>query len=239
MFWNRNVIDKQSFDLNGDGNRRISYDMIFKTESGNGDQKSGNGEQYTEQRVDIQEKLDALNRKWEDRLVREKNKSAEKAYREGFIKGNKEACEQMETQIEMLNESLEAYDLRLHQMVDKLKPHLINMVFDLAEKVLDIPVQNDRLNERIQGEITSHLDEIEEGTRAIITIGPAHEEIVKNLLDNGQNNQSLEMRVSENLKPGEYRIETKFEKVIRDYKKQLNDLRETVGIVDHDKESNV
>lgn len=239
MFWNRNVIDKQSFDLNGGGNRRLSYDMIFKAESGNGDQKSGNGEHYIDQKVDIQEKMDALNRKWEDRLVREKNKSAEKAYKEGYEKGNKEACEQMEAQIQLLKESLEAYDLRLHQMVDELKPHLINMVFNLAEKVLDIPVQDDRLNEQIRGEITHHLDEIEEGTRAIITIGPAHEQIAKKLLDNEQNNQSLEMRVSEDLKPGEYRIETKFEKVIRDYKKQLNDLRETVGIGDHDKEINV
>lgn len=219
MIGNGKIIDNDRLNSNGQNWTRLSYEMLFneKPARNNGYRTS----------VEVNELLKENDLKWEARLEEAKLQVREEALKQGFSEGKKEAEEEIKQHLQPIKEAISEVDGRMNTLLDELKPHLATLVFDLTEKVLEVPVYNEDLQQRVGDEVHRFLGEIEEGTKIKITVSSQDYQIISELTGPGDLLKRTNIQYDESLNPGEYRIETRYEMIVKNFRKMLNDLKES------------
>lgn len=222
MLGNGKISEHNKLNSSGQNWTRLSYEMLFQESSiKKNDYKSGE---------EISELLSENDHIWKERLEEAKRQAHEAAYKQGFSAGMLEAIESIAGQLQPVRDAINEADGRIEKLLDELKPHLVSLVFDLAEKVLDIPVHSDELKEKVSEEIQQTLKEIEEDAKINIAISADDFECISQLTVSAGFMKNTEITYDDALKPGEYRIETPFEMIVKNFRKMLNDMKESTII---------
>ncbi len=222
MIGNGKIIDKDTLNSNGGNWTRLSYEMIFQEKP-----TRNNGYKTN---IEVNELLKENDLKWEARLEEARQQVRKEALKEGYSEGKNDALNEVKQHLLPIREAITEVDGRINKLLNELKPHLANLVFGLTEKVLEVPVYNEELQHRVEDEVHRILGEIEEGTKVKIAVSPADYQIISGLDESGNLMKKTDIHYDESLNPGEYRIETRYEVIVKNFRKMLNDLKESTII---------
>ena len=219
MIGNGKILNNEPPNSNGQNWTRLSYEMLFQ-------EKPARNNGY-KTNIEVNELLKENDLIWEARLEEAKRLTREEALKEGYSEGKKDALDEVKQHLLPIREAITEVDGRINKLLDELKPHLASLVFDLTEKVLEVPVYNEELQHRVEEEVHRILEEIEEGTRVKIAVSPEDYQIISGLDTSGDLMKKTDIHYDESLNPGEYRIETRYEVIVKNFRKMLNDLKES------------
>ncbi len=206
---------------------RLSYEMVFArnledAEDFDPDEKI--------LRSDLQRVLENKDHEFDVQLSLEKIRTHEQSFIRGLQDGEVIARERFEAQIKPLQDALQEANLMVQNLLNELKPHLATLVFDLAEKVLEHPVESEAMQNRVKKEITSLLSEINSNLKIRIDISAIDYELITSVVEAREHGEKIEVVADPGLKSGEYRIETASELIVKQFRKVLNDYRQRLAI---------
>ncbi len=222
MIGNGKIINNDTLNSNGQNWTRLSYEMLFQ------EKPSRNNGYKTN--IEVNELLKENDLEWEARLEEAKQQAREEALKEGYSEGKKDALNEVKQHLLPIREAIADVDGRINKLMNELKPHLANLVFNLTEKVLEVPVYNEDLQHRVGEEVHKILGEIEEGTKIKIAVSPEDYQIISDLTSSGDLLKKTDIHYDKSLNPGEYRIETRYELIVKNFRKMLNDLKESTAL---------
>lgn len=211
--------DESTFNEN-----RLSYRMIFEED------------EAIEQRklipdTEVDELLAAKDDEWQKRVKLEQIKSHRQGYEKGYADGEKEATEKTREQtkgevvnsFQGLQQALSHVEENLSQLHSQIEPGICSLVFAIAEQVIGIPVHKKELEEQISRELRSIFKSMQDAQKIELWCSRTDLQYVESLtIDLSLSNIVIE--TDGELLPGEYRVETNQRKVVRDFKKSLNEL---------------
>ena len=224
---------KEKFSPIKESPHKLSYEMIFSNSLANPDGEYDPDEKIL--RSDLKKVLDNKEHEYDVSLNLEKIKTHEQSFIRGLQEGEEIAKERFKEQIAPLQNALVEANSKVDSMMDQLKPYLASLVFDLAEKVVDHPIHSPELQERTQKEISNILTEIDAGIKIKIEVSSFDFELIKQVVDGQVDHQKIDVRVDNHLKPGEFRVDTTSELIVKEFKKILKDFKERIAITNVEK----
>jgi len=212
----RKIIEKNKFAWQDGSNFRLNYQMVF-------DEKAPDLEM-----PNVDELLKDQNEKW--RLEREKVRR--EAFEKGLLKGRREGFESAQADLEArltpLREAFQKAQQAWQQNQELLKPGLLNLVFEISESILGIPITNGSMRNKLEEELRTLLQEMDKKTRPVLWVSNDDFELVESLREEFADTTGVVVRVSKHCNPGEFQLETSREKVVRDFRQMLKDFKESL-----------
>lgn len=217
---------------------KLSYEMLFSEPeappAGAGQQENGTSANeskvefagYSQQEVDqlLAEQKQKYQKAWEN----EKQTIRQEAYNEGFEAGKEQVLQTIEESIDTIRQAVKEGEESFKNMLDNLKPYMTALVFDLAEKIISIPIKSTKLEKKVEDEIRTMLAYLGEEAQVKVTVPEVDFELLQESLSKLNESDRMKLYSSSDLKKGEYYLETEEEKVIKDLKKILKEFRETI-----------
>jgi len=111
-----------------------------------------------------------------------------------------------------------------------LNPGLLDLVFDMVEKIVGLPVENPAIREQLEEKLSGLLHETEDQIKPQLWVSQKDYRFVEDLVQKYAPELSLSIRISEECNPGEFEFETKKETVVHRFKEKLTDLREKMTL---------
>lgn len=209
---------------------KLSYDMLFQNAAYESETENATAEEpelLTPE--EVEKLLQERDEQWEARLQEECARAKQSGLDEGTVTGKAKAEEAMQLRLVSIQEMMGEMDHEFNQALEELKPHMAALVFEIIEKVLDIPFQHAELQERVQEEIVKFVEILDEELHVKVTVSEQDFEAVGQTLDKRKGVDHFTLRPDEGCKPGEYVIETKKESIIKNFKKMVADFKETIS----------
>lgn len=197
---------------------RLSYEMVFVDK-----------EDVDEDKAILVEKL---NTEWEHRLLKERQKSVDQGYAAGLEDGKKKAKAEIDQHLGTFEQAIHDLDQHLNETLEALKPGLHAMVFDLAEKVIGVPVSSEELQDKVKNQIEQFLKELADDSKAAITVSDHDFDSIQFLKEKITHLRQIEIERDPNLQPGEYRVDANHGVLLNNFKKILADFRSSTKIPD-------
>ena len=220
---------KEKFTTREASPTKLSYEMVFANQLLNTD-----GEQYDpDERIlhsDLKKALDDQDDKFDVQLTFEKIKTHEESFIRGLEEGEKLAQEKIEQQLKPLRQAIQEVEGSMDSMLAEIKPYMASLVFDMAEKVVEHPIESVDLRNRVKEEITNILTEIESGMKVRIQVSESDYESIQQLMDSRLDAGKIEVMPNGDFNSGEYTVETNAEVVVKTFKKVLKDFKQMVSI---------
>lgn len=215
------VIEKDRLRVKDDNEQqkaRLSYEMVFVDK-----------EEVDE---DVSRAVERVNTEWEHRLINEKQKAVDQGYAAGFEDGMQKAREEIDTHLGTFNQALDDLEGYLTETISALKPAVNALVFDLAEKVIGVPVESEALREKVFGQIEQFLKQLDDDHKAVITVSEQDYDSVQHLKEKADHLRHIAIERDAGLNPGEYRVESNHGVLLNDFKKTLTDFRNSSKLDD-------
>lgn len=212
---------------------KINYESLFHSDGvydPSGNREKEQEELYTAGQV--KQILVEKEEEWNLKLESEVKAASESAFREGFESGVKKARKELNDSVSSVMSALKSVDSHLEELMNQVKPHIANMAFDIAEKILALPVKNEILNERVTNEIEQIINDLESNTRVIVDVAESDLETVREKLGDMQRTEHIVLRASAELQSGEYRVDTNREQIVKQFRKKLKDFRESITLAE-------
>ena len=164
-----------------------------------------------------------------EQLEKELQAAREDAYNLGFQDGM--AAEQKRHQEELtehasrINDLAENLEREFSQLLDKLEGPLLNMSFQIAERILTIPLPDDVRQDALVGTIRSFLGEVLHEGSVVIHVSSDNLALIQSKEASQELEQSFPGKIrfvaNSNLGPGECMVETPEHIIDGRYKTQL------------------
>ncbi len=214
------VIDKTRLQLEEekDFRKRLSYDMVFLDKP--------------EVDEDLERMLAQNNAQWEQRIVKERQKAVEQGYAAGFEDGKQKAKTEIDLHLNTFEQALNQFEQILHDTIAVLETATHSLVFDLAEKVIGVPVENETLKEKVAKAIEQFLKELEDDHKAVITVSDSDYDSIVYLKEKVTHLKHIAIERNSELNPGEFKVDSNHAALIQNFKKNLNDFRQTAKLSD-------
>ena len=217
----RKLIYKENLDLDYEESTRLSYDVIFREP----EMKQEIAEQEEiQEREDLEKALEKQRQEFESKLSVAKEQAAQKAYQKGFAEGEKEAREAIAASLDTFKDALQNVETKIESLAEELNPGITTMVFELAEKILQIPVDSPELRDAVKQEVSNIFQTLDNELSVKIWVSPPDTPTIEELTGNFDLKKITVLK-DENLNPGEYSIETSEKTIERKFKKLLDDIR--------------
>lgn len=197
---------------------RLSYEDLFEVKP--------------VEEVDYHEVLERNNIEWTRRLNDSRQQAIKEGYEAGIADGEFKARQRIDEQLHHFENALMELDNRLRQTIEELKPGITSLVFDIAEKVIGVSVENEPLQQWVTQTISSVLSPISEHAKIEITVAEFDFESVKTLISKLPRADKILVTYSKSLKPGEFKIETPQQAIVNNFAKKLTDLRQSAPLTD-------
>ena len=228
MATNRKLIFKERLDYEEADSTRLSYDVIFRKPEF---ERQIEEQEAVEQQQQVEEALAQQKEQFESRLQVEKQQAAQQGYDKGFSEGQEEARNLISESLETFRQSLAELDTRLTKLTEEIKPGVTSMVFDLAEKVIQVPVQSDELTEIVRSEVERIVRGVDDELKITIYVSPDDFDAIEEMVAQFDLKR-IDVKANQSLQPGEYGVETNEETVVRRFQKSLRDMREELNVED-------
>lgn len=177
------------------------------------------------QKVIEQARVEALRiKKGAENILRRVEEEREAAKREGFEKGKEEGMAQV-------TEMLVAVTHKNEKMFEGLERELVNLVYDIAEKVIsrDLSERESAVVDLIRQALSAAM-----GDKIVILVNPADLEAVKKhqirLMQTIDASKTLQIRADEKVAPKGCLIETEIGTIDAQLNTQLEAIRKALGI---------
>jgi flagellar biosynthesis/type III secretory pathway protein FliH len=214
----RKIIDKDRFSWEDEGSFRLDYKTIFE------EKKAAAGPPAP----DMDRIMEARLREWNEKLEAARRQSFDQGYRKGLEEGREQAGRELDQRLEGLREHFRDAAAEWKATMELLKPGLLNLVFDLAETILEVPVTNGTMRNKLERELNDLLQDIEMETRPVLWVSRDDFAMVQGLAERYEGTTGVIVRVGNTCKPGEYQLETSRERIVRDFGKMLSDFKESL-----------
>lgn len=221
---NRKIIDQKKFNWADKEVSRLSYGMIFN------ERPVADEEPEEEVQIDTEALLRENDRKWERRLKKAKEEAFEYGFEQGRREGVNETRKEIDTRVASLKEGVQTAheQWKAHQQL--IEPGILDLVFELTEKVLDIPVENPAIRETMKSELGELLQKLDDSTKPVLWVSREDLEFVEELREEFSPELSVHIRTDDSCNPGEYRLETSRETVVQDFREILSDFKDSLSL---------
>ncbi|TNE71801.1 hypothetical protein EP331_08470 [bacterium] len=197
---------------------RLSYEDLFQVK--------------TDEEVDYQEVLERNNLEWTRRVNETRQLAIKEGYDAGLTDGETQARKRIDEQLHHFEAALMEIDRRLHQTIEEIKPGIVSLVFDMAEKVIGVPVENDSLKTWVVDTVRTTLETITDHSKIKITVAEADYDAVKELMEKLPEFKKVTVTYTGRLNPGEFEIDSPHHAVLNSFSKKLDDLRAAAPLND-------
>lgn len=219
------IIDERKINWDRTPSNTLSYRMIF-------DENYATGKQDEEQKAapDYEEILKQNNREWEQKLRQSRREAYEAGIEEGTKRGYQEANSQIDEKIERISDQLSHAHAEWQERQKMLDPGVLDLAFELAESILEIPVENPAIRECMKKELEPILQRLDDNTRPVLWVSVEDAEFVQELKEENAPKSTINLRTDKTLNSGEFKLETSRETVIQEFKTLLTDLKESLNL---------
>lgn len=203
----------------------LSYRMLFDEAPA-----SVSEPEIEEDPIDVDEILRENNEQWEERLRQARQDAFDAGVKEGHANGYSEAEATLEQRAAKLSGQLKEARREWQDLQKMLDAGILDMAFELAESILDIPVENPAIRETMQTELEPVLRRIDESTRPVLWVSGSDEDFVLALKEDNAPRTPIQVRIDKTLNPGEFKLETSRESIVHQFKTLLQDLKESLNL---------
>lgn len=218
-----------------DNSLKLSYDMLFENSSGMEEVDTASiPEPQTFTTEEMEAQLEQRDKEWEKRLEEARAKANDRGYEKGFIEGKAKAQEEFAEQLAGIEDMMTSIDQEFNCALEELKPHMAGLVFDMTEKVLDVPFRHPQMQQRVEDEIALLVENLDEQLHIKVTVAEEDFSVIKKAFDAYGDMNHFSLRADESHNPGEYTVETKKERIIKSFKKMVADFKESVSFAEVD-----
>jgi flagellar biosynthesis/type III secretory pathway protein FliH len=219
----RKIIDREKFSWREDDRFRLNYQMIFEDQKDRKSEPAG---------PDVGDVLKNKEAEWNQRLEKARSEAYEQGLEKGLDQGRREGLETARMEIDARIGTLEKALIEAreeHRMYQNLlKPGLLNLVFEIAEAILAVPITNGTMRNKLEEELTALFQELDTKTRPVLWVSADDYDFVESLIKKLGDSTGITIRMSKHCNPGEYQLETNREKIVRDFRQMLNDFKESL-----------
>ncbi len=210
---------------------RLDYDPAFEGKGYKKSTKDGSAEGATkEPQVDVKQLIKKRDQKWEKRLAKAREEAFEEGRQQGLKEGVEEAEEQIEDKLGRLEQLVEKAHRHWNERHQTLNPGLLDLVFDMVEKIVGLPVENPKIREQLEEELSVLLHQTDKKVKPQLWICEKDYEFVEGIVEQYAPELPLSIRVSEDCNPGEFEFETDKETVVHRFREKLADLKENMTL---------
>lgn len=209
---------------------RLDYDLAF---NGNGYKKSDDKKKSkanSERKVDVKQLVKKRNDKWEQRLAKARKEAFEKGRERGYEEGFDEAEQQVDDKLNRLEGLVEKAHQDWSHRHQLLNPGLLDLVFDMVEKIVGLPVENSKIREQLEEKLSVLMHETDNEIKPKLWVSEEDYCFVEELVEKYSPELSLSIRVSEDCNPGEFEFETQKETVVHRFREKLADLKDNMTL---------
>lgn len=203
----------------------LSYRMLFDEAPA---AVSEPGEEVPE--IDVDEILRENNEQWEKRLRQARQEAFDAGVEEGYNRGFKEAEALLNETAQRLSKQLDQAHAEWQEQQKMLDPGVLDLAFELAESILEIPVENSNIREKMKSELEPVIRRIDDSTRPVLWVSAADEDFVTAIKEDNAPRTTINIRIDKTLNPGEFKLETSRESVVHQFKTLLQDLKESLNL---------
>lgn len=226
---NRKIIEPGRIVWDEKEKSRLSYQMLFEQDSGPGEEPEPVLKPEEEAEY-LREVLQEQEKKWKQALDDARKEAYQLGVREGEKVGRIKARKELENCVSKLDESLEKAHNEWRETREQLIPGLLDLVFEITEAVLSVPVENPAIRARLEEELSSILQRMDESSRIRLWLNPADLEVIEGRVSDYAPDLPLTVHAEPTLNPGEYRLESDRETVVSAFKTKLKSFRKTLSL---------
>ncbi len=214
----RRIIDKSKFSWKEEDRFKLDYKMVFE------DRKP-----LEEPEVpDVDQILEAKLNEWNKQLEKARKVAFEQGYKQGRSDGMSQAREELDQRLGSLGSQFQSAFEAWKSNVDLLKPGILQLVFDITEAILEMPVTNGTMRNKLEAELSELIQEVDKKSRPVLWVSADDYELAESLITEYGENTGVILRVGKNCKPGEYQLDTNREKIVRDFRQMLYDFKDSL-----------
>lgn len=181
---------------------------------------------------EVQELLQEKQQLWEEEYPKRVEKDIEQARVLALEQGRIEAQRSFEDHIGKMMKSLsdekKILEDRFQHYLQELKPLLIDLVFELAEKIIGAAPANSALAEQLELHVQRMIDNLKEDETAMLEVSEHDYPYISNAFDTLSNKIDITLVSDSSLQSGEFRFKTEELQIMKIYRKMLHDFRESV-----------
>jgi flagellar biosynthesis/type III secretory pathway protein FliH len=216
-----------------DDSLKLRYDMLFENRREHDkDDPDSSGEPQTVSFEEMQQLLKKKDDQWQKQLRKECIRAEEAGFEKGFSAGKDEAEREYLKQLLGFEEMIKQMDVEYKKTMEELKSHIVNLVFDITEKVLDIPFKHPKLQERVQKEVSQIIDKLDDTLQIKVNLSETDFQKMQETFEKKKKLAHINPLIDEDLNMGEYVVETKKEYIAKKFKKMMADFKESVSFTD-------
>ena len=212
------LIFRERFQVAEVDKTKLSYEDLFQVKSND--------------EVDYQEVIERNNIEWTKRMNDTRQLAVKEGYDAGLNDGETKARIRIDEQLHHFENALMELDRRLQQTIEEIKPGITSLVFDLAEKVIGVPVDNEGLKNWVVESVSTALEEIGDHTKVEIEVSEADYDSIKEVIEKLPELKKIKLNYSASILAGEFRIETPHNVIMNNFAKKLADLRLAAPLAD-------
>lgn len=226
------VLDNNQVNWYSENHTRLNYKMLFN--EGVSKSESDEHEPFEEEEIDpeklVQQARIERDRKWRIKV----EKTREEAYSIGFEEGKAEgyalAQAELESKLNFINSTIEEGQKVWKQRQDLIDPGLLDLVFEIAEAIVGLPVENPEIRTKLELSLGPLLERIDNQSKPVLLVAETDFEYIQLLKNEYAPDTFLKVRVDPNCRPGEYRFESNDEVVVQNAKNTLKEFRKNLPI---------
>jgi len=210
----------------------LDYRMVFEGDEvvGNERDKKSLKSEQEEENVNVRALLKERDEKWKKRF----KKVNEETFKKGFQRGEQHGIEQTRKEMDERFARLEDLFKKAHEewvnRQDALNPGMLDLVFDIVETVVDLPMEHVTMKEHLEKELSVLLYNIDEGIKPVLNICEEDYNFVAELVEKYAPKITIDIRKSDNYNPGEFEFDTDKETVVYKFKEIVKDFRENLTL---------
>lgn len=219
---NQKVLDHSQVQWYSDESMRLNYQLIFNDRA--------QEETKPEIQEDITELIAERDFRWKNKLKAAKEEAFKQGWQEGFTAGRTEASGEIDQKLAAIKDALVQAQSAWQQQQKMLEPGILDLSFHIAERILGIPVENPEIRNEMEMRLAELLQKLDNHSKPLLFISETDFEYVNKLKAEYAPHTPVNIRAEKGIKPGEFRLETRNETVIRDFKAMLDDFRQSLTV---------
>ena len=217
------IIDNERITWDQKDSAKLDYRMIFEDHDAEKEKKI-----KEKKKEEIREILKENDAEWEQELKRVDEAAYQKGLSQGMAEGYEKAQEEINQRFNTLEQAFhEAYN-EWRQRQQELDPGLLDTVFYLAEKILEIPVENEEIRVQLGEQLTGLLRRLDQESRPTILVNQSDYEFVSELIQKNKSKTVVHLGVGDDCNPGEFIFETDREMAVHKFRLILEEFRKTL-----------
>lgn len=225
------ILDSNQISWYGDGDTRLDYQVAFSNKGDHKCQTEGEHEESKEDKqIDVSALLRERDARWKKRLKKAREASFAKGFRDGKKQGAEEALKEADKRVNAIEKMFEEAHQEWVSRHEALNPGLLDLVFELAETIMGLPVGAPEVRENMEDELSALLYEVEDHLRPVLWVCEHDFRFIEKLVNKYAHKTTVDIRVSNKCKPGEFEFETDKEKVVHNFQEMLKDFKDNLSL---------